>query len=218
MKITYYAHSAFLIEAQDGTRIIIDPYRSGSFGGALGYAPVGEPADAVIATHAHEDHAAVDTIPGRPMVLLEPSSARVGPVDVTGFTASHDASGGRERGRITMVMLEDAGVRLLHAGDLGHMPDQATRDALGRVDILLVPVGGTFTLGPAEAARVVAALGPRIVIPMHYKTAGTTFPLVDVEEFLATQPAVERPGGSTVDLTAAALPAETTVILLERSR
>lgn len=218
MKITYYAHSAFLVEAHDGTRIIIDPYRSGSFGGALGYAAVDESADAVVATHGHDDHGAVDTIQGHPTVLMEPRTATVGSVSVTGFPAYHDSSGGRERGTITMVLLEDEGIRLLHASDLGAMPDQATRDALGRIDVLLIPVGGTFTVDPAEAADVVAALKPRVVIPMHYKTPGTTFPLAEVEQFLATQPNVRRSGSQTLEISATTIPVEPTVIVLERSR
>jgi L-ascorbate metabolism protein UlaG (beta-lactamase superfamily) len=218
MKITYFAHSSFLIEASDGTRIILDPYRSGSFGGAFGYAPVGEPADAVIATHTHEDHGAVDTVPGSPLVMVEPRTATVGRVHVTGIAVKHDDVSGAQRGDMTMVLLDDAGLRLLHAGDLGHELDGKTRAAVGRVDVLMIPVGGVFTIDAATAARVVAALDPRVVIPMHYKTTAVDFPIATVEDFVATQEEVRRASGPTVEITADKLPAKRTVIVLNRSR
>ena len=107
MKITYYGHSSFLVEARDGTRIILDPYRSGSFGGALRYAPIGESADAVVATHTHDDHGATDTIPGKPLVLVQPTSAKVGGVEISGVAVKHDDTGGSQRGVNTIIVLDD---------------------------------------------------------------------------------------------------------------
>jgi L-ascorbate metabolism protein UlaG (beta-lactamase superfamily) len=218
MRITWYGHSAFLIEAEDGTRIILDPYRSGAFGGALRYAPIAESADAVVASHTHDDHAAVDTIPGRPQVLIEPSSAAVGTVTIRGVPADHDATGGAERGHETILVLEDVGLRLVHLGDLGHELDQVSVDRIGTVDVLLVPVGGYFTIDAATAARVVDSLAPRIVVPMHYKTDKCDFPIASVEDFLATQDAVVRMDTSTFSVTIADLPLERTVYVPTSAR
>jgi len=218
MRITWYGHSAFLVEAEDGTRIILDPYRSGAFGGALRYGPIAEPADAVVASHTHDDHGAVDTIPGRPRVLIEPTLAEVGRVTIRGVPADHDAVHGAERGHETILVLEDSGMRLVHLGDLGHELDQATVDRIGKTDVLLIPVGGYFTIDAATAAGVVDSLAPRIVVPMHYKTDKCDFPIASVEDFLATQDAVLRMDTSAFTVTTTNLPAERTIYVPTSAR
>jgi L-ascorbate metabolism protein UlaG (beta-lactamase superfamily) len=214
VRLKYYGHSSFLLEAADGTRVIIDPYRAGSFNGALRYGAITDTADAVVATHQHDDHAAVDTIPGRPQVLIHPSSATVGPWQITGVEVAHDDEGGRSRGHNTIVVLDDGDLRAVHLGDLGHLLGAPTLTAIGRVDVLMVPVGGFFTIDHKQAAVVVESLGPTIVIPIHYKTAKVDFPIADVEPFLATQGMVERKTSSTIELTRAALPLERVTYVL----
>lgn len=218
MRLTYYGHASFLIETTDGTRVILDPYRHGAFGGAVGYDPIDEPADIVVATHAHDDHGAVDTIPGDPQVFMHPRSETAGSLKITGVEVAHDDSGGKERGRNTVVILDDGDVRLVHLGDLGHLLDAPAIRSIGRVDVLLVPVGGFFTIDHDQAAAVVDALAPRVVIPMHFKTDKAAFPIGPVEPFLATQETVERRDGSSVEFTTASLPAERVTILLGHSR
>jgi L-ascorbate metabolism protein UlaG (beta-lactamase superfamily) len=208
MRLTYYGHSAFLLEAADGTRVILDPYRSGSFSGAFRYAAIPDAADAVLASHAHDDHGAVDTIPGNPRALVHPTSTAVGPWRITGIDVDHDAEGGRSRGKNTIIVLDDGDLRAAHLGDLGHTLDAKTVTSVGPVDILMVPVGGFFTIDHKQAADVVDALAPRIVIPMHFKTAKVDFPISTVESFLSTQERVERRPSSTIDVTRATLPPE----------
>jgi L-ascorbate metabolism protein UlaG (beta-lactamase superfamily) len=218
MRITYFGHSSFLVEAADGTRLIFDPYLHGAFDGALRYAPIDEPADAVVASHTHDDHGATDTIPGNPLVFVHPVAETVGSVRITGVQVAHDDAGGKKRGKNTITVVDDGEVRLVHLGDLGHTLDAATVKAIGRVDVLLVPVGGFFTIDHDEAAKVVDALDPRIVIPMHFKTSKVDFPITTVEPFLATQKAVERRDGPTLEVTQATLPAERAVIVLAHAR
>jgi L-ascorbate metabolism protein UlaG (beta-lactamase superfamily) len=218
MRITYYGHSCFLVEAEDGTRIILDPYLHGSFGGAVMYDPVDEPADAVLASHEHDDHSATGTIPGTPRVFLHPKSERVGSVQITGIQVDHDEAGGRQRGKNTITVIDDGDLRLVHLGDLGHPLDAALVQKIGPVDVLLVPVGGHFTIDYKAAAGVVEALAPRVVVPMHYKTAKVDFPIVGVDEFLGTQKTVRHNAASTLEVTKASLPAERTVIVLPHAR
>ena len=218
MRLTYFAHSAFLVEAGDGTRTIIDPYLSGSYDNALRYAPIGESADVVVATHEHDDHAATSTIAGEPRVFIHPTKETVNGVSITGVQVAHDEAGGSKRGKNTIIVLDDADVRLVHLGDLGHTLDATTIEAIGRVDVLLIPVGGFFTIDHKEAAAVVDCLDPRIVVPMHYKTDKVDFPISPVEPFLATQPDVVRDAGSTLEATRAALPTKRTVVVLEHAR
>lgn len=218
MRITYYGHSSFLVEAQDGTRIILDPYRHGAFDGALRYAPIDEPADVVLASHEHDDHGATDTIPGRPQVFVHPVAAKVGEVQILGIEVAHDEAGGIKRGKNTIVVLDDGDVRLVHLGDLGHPLDEDTVKKIGRVDILLVPVGGFFTIDHKEAAAVVEALAPLVVLPMHYKTDEVDFPIVPVDQFLATQATVRHEAGASLELTKATLPGQRTTIVLGHAR
>ena len=218
MKITYYGHSSFLVEAQDGTRIILDPYRSGSFGGALRYAPIDESADVVVASHTHEDHGATDTILGEPLVLVQPTSAKVAGVQITGVPVKHDDNGGSQRGTNTIIVIDDGDIRLAHLGDLGHPLAPPKVRAIGNVDVVLVPVGGFYTIDAQTAAVVVESLDPAVVIPMHYKTAATDFPISTEADFLATQKTVQRIHGSEFEVTRDSLPALRTTILLEPSR
>ena len=218
MRLTHFAHSCFLVEAQDATRLILDPYRHGCFDGALRYAPIDEAADAVLASHEHDDHGAADTIPGHPQVFVHPSSERVGSVLITGIEVAHDEAGGSKRGKNTIMVIDDGDLRLAHLGDLGHLLDTGTIKSIGQVDIALVPVGGFFTIDHREAAAVVDALDPKIVVPMHYKTDKVDFPISPIDEFLTTQKLVQRNPGPTLEVTRATLPSERTTIVLEDSR
>ena len=218
MIITYFGHSAFLVQAADGTRVIFDPYLHGSYNGGLRYGPIDETADAVVASHEHSDHAATETIPGHPRVFMRPVAELVGTVQLTGIEVAHDDAGGSQRGKNTMTIMDDGDLRLVHSGDLGHIPDSTTVEALGRVDILLLPVGGFFTIDHEQAAAVVEILDPRIVIPMHYKTDKIDFPIATVDPFLATQETVRRWDGPVLEVTRATLPGERVTILLQNAR
>jgi L-ascorbate metabolism protein UlaG (beta-lactamase superfamily) len=218
MRLTYYGHSSFLVETGDGTRVILDPYRSGCYDGALRYAAIDEPADVVIATHEHDDHGATDTIPGNPLVLVHPTSETVGTLHVEGVQVAHDEAGGSKRGRNTIVVLDDGDIRLIHLGDLGHLLDEAAVEAIGRVDVLIVPVGGFFTIDETEAAAVVESLDPRIVIPVHYKTDKVDFPIATVDGFLKTQGNVQRSAASTLEVTGDTLPKTRSTIMLSHAR
>lgn len=218
VRLTYYGHSSFLVEAADGSRIIIDPYRSGAFNGAVKLAPIAEAADAVVATHKHDDHGAADTISGKPEVYIHPTSATVGAWTITGIDVAHDDEGGRSRGKNTIIVLDDGDVRVVHLGDLGHTLDAKTIGAIGRVDVLLIPVGGYFTIDFKQAAQVVESLAPRIVIPMHYKTPKVDFPIAAADPFLGTQAQVERKNTSSVEITAATLPADRVTYVLQPAR
>ena len=218
MRLTYFGHASFLIETRGGTRVILDPYIPDCFDGALRYGSISDPADVVIASHGHDDHCGMDTIPGHPQQFMQPKTETVGDLTITGVDVLHDESGGSERGDNTMVVLDDGDIRLAHLGDLGHLLDQGTMERLGRVDVLLIPVGGFFTIDHSAAAQVVDGLQPRIVVPMHYKTDKVDFPIAGVDPFLATQARVERKDTSVLEVTADALPAERSVIVLSPSK
>jgi L-ascorbate metabolism protein UlaG (beta-lactamase superfamily) len=218
MRITYFGHSAFLVQAVDGTRVILDPYRHGSYNGAVKYEPIDEPADVALASHNHPDHSATSTIPGHPRVFASLEDETVGGVRIIGIEVAHDDVEGKERGKSTLTVLDDGDLRLVHCGDLGHVLDADTIREIGRVDILLIPVGGFYTIDHEQAALVVETLGPRIVVPMHYKTDKIDFPIATADPFLATQAVVERPDSSVLEVTKATLPSERVTIVLPHSQ
>jgi len=215
MKVEFLGHAAFRITAADGTTIVTDPYEPNAFGGAIGHGPITEPADIVTVSHDHADHNHAQGVPGGPHVVKTAGSHTVEGIPIAGVATYHDASGGSQRGDNVVFVMTVDGLRVCHLGDLGHPLTEEQAQAIGRVDVLLAPVGGTFTVDATGASAVVQALGPRVVIPMHFKTPKINLPIAPVDAFLAGQARVRRPGGSKVEIMWETLPAEREVIVLE---
>ncbi|MCL6476999.1 MAG: MBL fold metallo-hydrolase [Peptococcaceae bacterium] len=211
MKIQWLGHACFSISLQDGRTIITDPFDQ-----SVGYPQPNLPADIVTVSHQHFDHNAVKTIPGNPAVVHKEGRHSFGEINITGIPSFHDSSGGSERGKNLIFVIEAEGLRICHLGDLGHILDDGQTVQIGNVDILMVPVGGFYTIGPDDAAKVVDQIRPRLVLPMHYKTRYLDFPIVGAEEFLKKYPGhrVER----ELDATPENLPGERQVVLLELKR
>lgn len=182
MKLTFIGHACFLVESDAGLRILLDPYLPGTFGGKMGLRPFLEPVDIVVSSHEHLDHNYVDPAFGTPEIVK--SATRVRGIQFRGVRLPHDDEEGMSRGWVTGFRFEVDGISVVHPGDLGRPPHPAEAAALAPVDVLLLPVGGTFTMGPAAAVRAVEALRPRVVIPMHYRWPTVDLPLLPVEDFL----------------------------------
>lgn len=171
MKLTWYGHSCFKLETDLGS-VVFDPYGPGSVPGLE--LPELE-ADLCLCSHGHGDHnyAAAVKLSGR-----EPG------FKVTGFPCFHDDKQGSLRGNNLMHLVEAEDRRLLHMGDLGHMPEPELLKELGHIDLLLIPVGGYYTIDSAMAAAIVRAMEPGIVVPMHYRGKGFGFQVISyVEDF-----------------------------------
>lgn len=175
MKIRWLGHASFYIET--GSRIITDPFND-----EVGYPLPGLEADLVTVSHQHWDHSAADTVPGNPEIITE-GVYQGSDLLIKGVPSFHDKNSGRDRGRNTIFCVQSEGINLVHLGDLGHIPNQTQITSMGPVDILLIPVGGKFTIDADEAYATVQMINPRIVIPMHYKTPHLTFELAPVEAF-----------------------------------
>jgi L-ascorbate metabolism protein UlaG (beta-lactamase superfamily) len=212
MKIKWLAHAAFLITSDDGTRIITDPYKTAD---DLRYGEIAESADIVLVSHDHTDHANVAAVKGNPQVVR--STAEAKGIKIKGVPTAHDDSGGSVRGKNTIFCFEVDGVNVCHAGDLGHMLTDEQAAAIGKVDVLLIPVGGFFTIDAATADRVCKKLGPRVVIPMHYKTDKLDFPIAGVDGFLKGKDNVTRLDNSEVEIKAGELPASVRIMVLKPS-
>jgi len=215
VRIRYLGHAAFFITTADGTKIVTDPYEPGGFGGAIGYGPLKEPADFVTVSHQHADHNYVKMVPGNPMVISRAGEETHDGILFRALTTHHDASRGAERGANVVRVIEADGITVCHLGDLGHTlsPEEAT--ALGSLDVLLVPVGGTFTVDAKGATAVVNRLRPRIAIPMHYRTPKVSLNIAPVDGFLAGKPRVRRIEGSEIDLDKGSLPEPTEIVVLQ---
>ena len=169
------------------------------------YPPIeAEGVDLLLVTHEHLDHNGVEAVAGDPATLRAAAGTHESPIgDVVGIASEHDQSAGTERGHNTIFVFTLDGVRVAHFGDFGQdalRPEQ--REAIGEVDMVIVPVGGGFTIGAEQAARIVSELSPRWVVPMHYRTERVSF-LEPADDFLDRMGRVERldePSFDTADL------------------
>ena len=178
MKITYLAHACFFIETSN-RKIITDPYSN-----TIGYAPLNKEADIVTISHDHFDHNAVEEVKGSPLIKKDVFNQEFNGVKVWGLQSFHDKSGGSQRGKNIIFVIESEGLKLAHFGDQGTIPQEDIIQKLKDIHIALIPVGGFFTIGPEEATQIINILQPPIVIPMHYKTSKLNFDIQKVEGFL----------------------------------
>lgn len=213
MKIRWLGHSCFQITTADGVRIITDPYDS-SIGLKLPFVS----ADIVTTSHGHFDHAAASEVHGTPKVVNSPEGLDYGKVKIRGIATFHDESEGAERGRNIMFVIQvteqNANVTICHAGDLGHALSPRTAEDLKGVDVLMIPVGGVYTLDAAGAQKVVEQIEPHIVIPMHYKIKGLSIGIAGVEAFVAGRKDVSRL--KEMEITGRDMPPQTRTVILER--
>lgn len=218
MEITWFGHAAFRLKSEDGVRLIIDPYEPGAFGGVIGYGPIDEEADVVITSHNHADHNYTRDIRGNFTVVDKIGDFRVKAFHIKTIPTFHDASEGKERGKNLLSLIEAEGLRVVHLGDLGHRLSPATVALLGNVHVLLIPIGGFFTIDAEAATQVMKDVGPRITIPMHYRTDKCSLPIADLTAFLKDKHPVVRAHGASLTVTAANLPAEPQVVVLNPAR
>lgn len=179
MTIKWLGHSCFLLTDSKGTRLLVDPCDP-----STGYDIGKVEADAVTSSHSHYDHNYFAAANEDITRINEPGEYTVNGVKITGFPTWHDDAEGSLRGRNIMFLFEMDGLRVLHAGDLGELPDGDTIAKIGHIDVLLTPVGGIYTIDYQGARDLANLLGPKVVIPMHYRTDAVKFELQDVTPFL----------------------------------
>jgi len=212
MKIKWLGHASFLITSDAGTKIITDPYVAG---GGLRYGEIEESADIVTVSHGHGDHNNVAAVQGNPAVVKEVAPVELKGIKFNGIPTYHDSAGGKERGNNIIFCFEVDGMRVCHLGDLGHQLGDKEVAELGKVDILLIPVGGFFTIDASVATEVCSKLTPRVIIPMHYKNDRCVFPIAGVDEFLQGKAGVSRLDASEVEFKPGELPATAQIIVLK---
>lgn len=221
-QLQWLGQSGFLLTSSRGSKVLLDPPSAGT---GYAIAPIAG-VDAVLISHEHSDHNDVGMAAGNPLILRGLTSTGWNTIDqkvkdIRIYSVSpanpiyHDSQQGAQRGRNTIFVLEVDGLRLAHLGDLGHVLTPEIARATGALDVVLLPVGGSYTIDAAAATQVVGQLSPRAVIPMHYKTAKmrADWPGVGVEPFLEGK-RVERVNSAVIRLSPPTLPAQTTVMVL----
>ena len=213
MKVKWLGHASFMITSDSGTRIITDPYKTG---GALNYDEIKESAEIVTVSHEHFDHNYVESVGGNPEVVNAAGSKEVKGIKFDGISTYHDDTEGSQRGSNLIFCFEVDAVRLCHLGDLGHPLSPRQVADVGKVDILLAPVGGNYTIDATIATEVSGKLAPKIIIPMHFKNERcSSFPVAGVDDFLKGKDNVTRLEVSEAEFKAAALPAATQIVVLK---
>ena len=216
MKIKWLGHASFLIASDTGTKIITDPFEASYVAsGGPSYGDIEESADIVTVSHDHTDHSNVATVRGKPDVIRKVGITKVKGMEFKGIASHHDEAGGSKRGKNTIFCFEVDGIRVCHLGDLGHQLSDKQASELGDVDILLIPVGGYYTIDAKVATQICVQLKPKVIIPMHFKTDKCGFPIAGVDEFLKGKETVKVLNDSEVEFKQKELPSTPHIIVLQ---
>ena len=217
MELAWHGHAFFTLRLANGYVISIDPHD----GLSIGLKRVRVESDLVLVTHDHFDHNAVEVVKKPSTRILKQfyGEVRVDDVVINGIKTFHDKHGGARRGENAVYIVDAEGLKIAHLGDLGHVPSGEVLNKMSKIDVLMIPVGGTYTIEPDEAWSIVENLGPRIVVPMHYWVKGLRLPLKTVDHFLkyAEKVRVDKLNTNLVSITPSNLPSETTVIVFKYS-
>ena len=185
MEITYLGHSSFKI-INKTTSVLTDPFDPQMLG--VKFAP--QSADIVTISHDHKDHNNASAVSGYKKILSGPGEYEINGVSFIGINSFHDNEEGKQRGINTIFIIEMNDFRLAHLGDLGHKLSDKTLNTIGDIDVLMIPIGGKYTINSAEAVEIVRDIEPKIIIPMHYQLPGATSELEKeletVDQFITT--------------------------------
>ncbi len=210
MDITHLGHSSFRIRGRQAS-LVTDPFSPAATGLKF---PKTE-ADIVTVSHNHEDHNQAGLVGGNPQVFMGPGEYEAKGVKISGVSTFHDAENGTKRGRNTVYEIQMDGLHLVHLGDLGTKLTTEQVETLSGVDILMIPVGGVYSLDGKTATAVVAQLEPLIVIPMHYQVPGLKYQLEPLEKFLKEMGKEELKPLPKLSVTKDKLPEELQVVVLD---
>ncbi len=216
MEITWYGHSCFRLTERNLATVVTDPYDNSS----IGYFPLKLKADIVTISHDAPGHNNADAVKGTSHVIGGPGEFEIGGVFITGIQTDGGIAGKKtkEQTRNTLYVFDYDGLTVAHLGDLKQLPPQTEIEALGAVNVALVPVGGGGGLNAAKAAEVISLLEPNIVIPMHYATPDVKVSLELLNKFIKEMGLGKPETQPSIKVTRSSLPEETHVVVLDYQR
>jgi L-ascorbate metabolism protein UlaG (beta-lactamase superfamily) len=214
MEITWFGHSCFRLTERGMATVVNDPFDNVS----IGYEPLKLKADIVTVSHDASGHNNAKAIKGTSHVITGPGEFEIGGVFITGVQTNGTSKKESDELRNTLYVFDYDGITVAHLGDLQRVPSQTEVEALGAVNVALVPVGGGGGLNAAKAAEVISLLEPNIVIPMHYATKDAKLKLDSLDKFLKEMGLSASQPEASLKVTRTALPEETHVIVLEYQR
>lgn len=211
MKLTWLGHSSFKLEESTGTTVVTDPYHSN-----VGYDMPSVNADIVTMSHKHDDHNNIENVSGAPTVLNRVGAYEIGGVHILAGHTYHDDKNGALRGENIVFKYRMDGVDLCHMGDIGEECNAILVERLMPVNVLMIPVGGNYTIDARQAKEYVDRIMPDIVIPMHYKTKDCDLDIDKVNDFIALfdDENVIYPESATIEFDRADFNGEETKVLV----
>lgn len=195
MQLIWYGHSCFMIKTNEGKRILIDPFDI-----SLGYNSDFPKCDLITISHNHFDHSYINKINDNTKIINTYGSFDFDFLQLKGIKSFHDNCNGLKRGSNIIYIFKFDNLSLAHLGDLGHMPNISILNELSCLDLLLIPIGGNFTLNGSNAAKLCKLLMPRYVIPMHYKTPLTNIYLNDCKKFITSMNNITKINSNSINL------------------
>lgn len=212
MEITWYGHSCFRLTERNYATVVTDPYDHK----VVGYDPLKLKAEIVTISHDAPGHSNSSAVKGSTHILTGAGEYEIGGVFITAVqTGVNGAKKGRDKVRNTLYVFDYDGLTVAHLGDMQEVPTQSEVEALGTVNVLLVPVGGGGGLNAAKAAEVVSLIEPNLVVPMHYSTPDTKLKLDSLNKFLKEMGLGRLDAQPSLKITRSGLPDETKVVVLD---
>jgi L-ascorbate metabolism protein UlaG (beta-lactamase superfamily) len=214
MEITWYGHSCFRLTERNFATVVTDPFDSKT----VGYEPLKLKAEIVTVSHDAAGHNHTDAVKGAVHVIDGPGEFEIGGVFITGVQTDGGAPAKKKSAngtRNTLYVFDYDGITVAHLGDLQQVPTQTEIEALGTVNVLLIPVGGGGGLNAAKAAEVISLLEPNLVVPMHYSTPDARIALDSLNKFMKEMGLGKTESQPLLKVSRSSLPEETHVIVLD---
>lgn len=211
MEITWYGHSCFRLTERNYATVVTDPFDHK----AVGYDALKLKADIVTISHDAPGHSNMDAVKGTEHVITGAGEFEIGGVFITAVQTGANGKKGKDKTRNTLYVFDYEGITVAHLGDMLEVPTQSEVEALGTVNVLLIPVGGGSSLNAAKAAEVVSVIEPNLVVPMHYATSDAKVKLDPLSKFLKEMGLGKIESQPSLKATRSSLPDETKVIVLD---
>ncbi len=203
LQIRWHGHACW--EITNDLTLVTDPHD----GKSIGIPAPSVAGDIILVSHNHYDHNSVKSVEkDGSKIITDGRKRNISDIDIRGIESYHDEEHGAKRGNNLMYIFTIEGIRFCHLGDLGHELDDDTVEKIGEVDILFIPVGGTFTVDDKQSWNVIDKIKPKIIVPMHYKIGGLSLPIAGIDPFLEQAKYKVIHVGNEIDIEKEDLPAE----------